>query len=196
MKENLTELLFSLDCCTAAGEQADEAVKAYKSFINSMKKLDEEIRTSVVTFNDTYGYYFNNIPIKKLKPSDYGFGNGGISSGACPMLDASAYLMDDVGKRLSDTPEEERPSHVIFTICVFGRDNASKSCTYEKLREMIALQRDVYKWKFYLITDFTINMEKLGIAEDDTIVIKKDEANWFKRPFQELGEKIKAHLGK
>ena len=29
MKENLTELLFSLDCCTAAGEQADEAVKAF-----------------------------------------------------------------------------------------------------------------------------------------------------------------------
>ena len=196
MKENLTELLFSLDCCNTAGEQADEAVNAFKSFINAMKKLDGEIRASVVTFNDTYGYFKNNVQIKKLKPSDYGFGNRGESSGACPMLDASAFLMDDVGKRLAATPEDERPSHVIFTICVFGRDNASKSCTYEKLREMIALQRDVYKWKFYLLTDFTINMEKLGIAEDDTIVIKKDEANMFKRPYAELTEKIKAYLEK
>ena len=99
-------------------------------------------------------------------------------------------MMDDIGVRLTNTPEEERPSKIIVTIVVFGRDNASKSCTYEKLREMIALQRDVYKWQFYLLTDFSINMEKLGIAEDDTIIIKHVNGDWFKEPFAELSDKI------
>ncbi len=34
------------------------------------------------------------------------------------------------------------------------------------------------------------NMEKLGIAEDDTIMIKHVKGDWFKQPFEELSEKI------
>ena len=106
------------------------------------------------------------------------------------MLDKTSKLMDDIGIRLANTPEEDRPSKIILTIMVFGRDNASRNCTYERLREMIAHQRDVYSWKFFLITDFSINMEKLGIAEDDTIMIKHVKGDWFKQPFEELSEKI------
>ena len=75
-------------------------------------------------------------------------------------------------------------------VAVFGRDNASKNCTYERLRDMIAHQRDVYKWKFFLITDFSINMEKLGIAEEDTIMIKHTQGDWFRQPVGELSDKI------
>ena len=95
------------------------------------------------------------------------------------MLDTLAVLMNDVGARLASEPENERPSQVILTIIVFGRDNASVHYTYNQLREMIALQRDVYKWKIYLVTDFTINMEKLSIAEDDTIVINVSSTTAF-----------------
>ena len=50
----------------------------------------------------------------------------------------------------------------------------------------------MYKWKFYLITDFSINMEKLGIGEDDTIILKKDNPDAFKNAYDELNEKITA----
>jgi len=106
------------------------------------------------------------------------------------MLDAVSQLMDNVGERLSNTPEEERPSQVIVVINVFGRDNASKKCTHDRLKEMIALQRDVYKWKFILATDYTINMEKLGIDPDDTIVIKRDSDDMFGPAYKTINEMV------
>lgn len=56
---------------------------------------------------------------------------------------------------------------------------------------MIALQRDVYKWQFYLITDFSINMEKLGISPDDTFILRRDEKDaTLAQAYKELNERV------
>ena len=188
MKDNLKQLLFSFDYALVEPGHEEEARKALKNFVTAVKKTNKEIRVSGISFNDGKEIKIVNTPIEKIKiPSLYA---GSDTTGACSMLDKTSKLMDDIGIRLANTPEEERPSKIILTIVVFGRDNASKNCTYEHLREMIAHQRDVYSWKFFLITDFSINMEKLGIAEDDTIMIKRVKGDWFKQPFEELSDKI------
>ena len=188
MKDNLTQLLFAFDYALVPPGHGDEALKALKNFVAAIKKTNKELRVSAISFNAGEEIKIVNQPIDKVKLPK--LGAGAKAGGACSMLDKTSKLMDDIGMRLTNTPEEERPSQIILTIMVFGRDNASKSCTYERLRDMIAHQRDVYKWKFYLITDFSINMEKLGIAEDDTIMLKHVDGDWFKQPFEELSEKI------
>ncbi|MBO6231302.1 MAG: hypothetical protein J6O50_12155 [Ruminiclostridium sp.] len=188
MKDNLTQLLFAFDYALIPPGHGDEASKALKQFVSEVKKTKKELRVSAISFNEGEEIKIVNQPIDKVKLPKFGI--SATSTGACSMLDKTSKMMDDIGVRLTNTPEEERPSKIIVTIVVFGRDNASKSCTYEKLREMIALQRDVYKWQFYLLTDFSINMEKLGIAEDDTIIIKHVNGDWFKEPFAELSDKI------
>ena len=188
MKDNLKQLLFAFDYALIPPGHKDEALKALKGFMNTVKKSGKEIRVSAVSFNEGEEIKIVNQPIEKIKLPQ--LAAGAKANGACSMLDKTSKLMDDIGRRLTDTPEEERPSKIILTIMVFGRDNASKNCTYEHLREMIAHQRDVYSWKFFLITDFSINMEKLGIAEEDTIMIKHTNGDWFKKPFEELSEKI------
>ena len=192
MKDNFTELLLTLDCASVIDEQRENAVKALKSFISARKKSPCEVNATALKFSGNHYIAFENKPVGKIKASDYE--DSLERTGACSMLDAAQYLMNKAGERYTDTPEEERPSHVVMIITVFGRDNASKTCTYEKLREMIAHQRDIYKWKFYLITDFSINMEKLGIAEDDTIIVKKSDTDWFKEPFKLLGEMVEEHI--
>ncbi len=195
MKEKYCELLFAFDSSSVAERQSEEAEKAFKSFITSQKKLDGEANITGISFNNAISVLMDNKPIKKITAKDYEFfkSNG---RGECCMYDAVAKLMNDAGKRLSETPEEERPSKVIVCICVFGRDNASKKFTHDKIKEMIALQRDVYKWKFYLMTDFTINMEKLGISPDDTIVIRRDDKDMFKPIYKELDQLIAAERAK
>ena len=188
MKDNLKQLLFAFDYALIEPGHGDEAAKALKNFSSELKKVNKEIRVSAISFNEGDEIKIVNQPLEKVKLPK--FGANTPSTGACSMLDKTSKMMDDIGERLTNTPEEERPSKIIVTIIVFGRDNASKNCTYERLREMIALQRDVYKWKFFLLTDFSINMEKLGIAEDDTIIIKHVKGDWFKQPFEELSEKI------
>ena len=188
MNDKLTLQLFAFDCNAISEERHDDALKAIKKFGAALRKTGRLQHCSGVRFVRDREIKICDLPLSKFKMDSMGVQNDG--TGSCAMLDRTSELMDDEGVRLSDTPEEERPSQVIMTIIVFGRDNASVHCTYEKLREMIALQRDVYKWKFFLMTDFTINMEKLGIAEEDTIIIKKSEKNIFARPFEELTEKI------
>lgn len=188
MKDNLKQLLFSFDYALVEPGHGEEASKALKNFAAAVKKTGKEIRVSAISFNDGEEIKIVDTPIEKIKFPKLGMGKN--TTGACSMLDKTSKLMDDIGIRLANTPEEDRPSKIILTIMVFGRDNASRNCTYERLREMIAHQRDVYSWKFFLITDFSINMEKLGIAEDDTIMIKHVKGDWFKQPFEELSEKI------
>lgn len=185
MKEKYCELLMAFDCSTGVESQSEQAIKAGKSFIAAQKKLDGEANITGISFNETISVNIDNKPLKKITAKDFTFfkSNG---RGECCLYDALAKLMNDTGKRLSETPEEERPSKVIVCITVFGRDNASKKFTHDQLREMIALQRDVYKWKFILATDFTINMEKLGIAPEDTIVIHRDDKDMFKDAYEEI----------
>lgn len=189
MKEKYCEMLFAFDCNTSAESQSEQAVKAFKSFISAQKKLDGEASITGISFNNAISVTVDNKPLQKVTTKDYAFfkSNG---RGECCLYDALAKLMNDAGKRLSETPEEERPSKVIVCITVFGRDNASKKFTHDQLKEMIALQRDVYKWKFILATDFTINMEKLGIAPEDTIVIRRDEKDMFKPTYEEINKII------
>ncbi len=189
MKEKYCELLFAFDCGSVAETQSDKAIKAFKSFINAQKKLDGEANLTGVSFNNRITYLYDNKPVKKITAKDYAF-DMSDGRGECCMLDAVSKLMDDAGRRLSDTPEEERPSQVIVVIHVFGRDNASRKCTHERLKEMIALQRDVYKWKFIIATDYTINMEKLGISPDDTIVIKRDDKDMFAPTYKQINEMV------
>ena len=187
MNKDLTLQIFAFDCNAIPEEHHDEAVKAIKQFGAALRATGRQQNVSGIRFTRSQELRVKNEPLSKFKVKNMLYNDG---SGVCCMLDQASNIMNEVGVRLSNTPEEERPSQVIMTIIVFGRDNASVHCTYENLREMIALQRDVYKWKFFLMTDFTINMEKLGIAEDDTILIKKSETSWFARPFAELTEKM------
>ena len=191
MNDNLTLQLFALDCNAIPEEQHKNAVTAIKKFGSALKATGRQQNVSGVRFTRSQEIRIDNKPLTKVRVDSL-LGNDG--SGVCQMVDQTADLMYEVGVMLNNTPEEERPSQVILTIIVFGRDNASVRCTYDRLKEMIALQRDVYKWKFFLMTDFTINMEKLGIAEDDTIIIRKSEDNWFERPFAELTQKMIEHF--
>lgn len=188
MNDNLHELVFILDQSASIKDHLETASASFKKLISSQKKLP--VRTNITTdiFGSDYVTLFNGLPIEKVKFTQKIF----PTSGVCPLIDSAVKAIYDVGARLSNTPEEDRPCHVIVTIVTFNRDNASKKHTFEELAEIIKHQTEVYKWHFYLITDFSINMEKLGISEENTIILKKDQPDAFKKAYAELDQKITA----
>lgn len=187
MNNELTLQIFAFDCSGIPNEQHDNIIRAVKKYGTALKSTGRKQHVSGIRFTRNEEARVVNCPLEKFKVNSWLEDDG---SGVNNMLDQTSNIMNKVGERLAATPEAERPSQVIVTIIAFGRDNASVRCTYDQLRDMIAHQRDVYKWKFFLLTDFTINMEKLGIAEDDTIIIHKSEKDWFKKPYEELTEKM------
>ena len=188
MNDNLQELVFILNQSASIEDHLENAEKSFKKFISDQKKLPMQTNVTANIFGSEYSTLFNGLPIEKVKFNQKLF----PSSGVCPLIDSAVKAIDDVGARLSDTPEQDRPSKVIVTIVTFNRDNASKKHTFEELAERIKHQTEVYKWQFYLITDFSINMEKLGISEDNTIILKKNKPDAFKEAYAELGKKITA----
>ena len=69
-------------------------------------------------------------------------------SGSTALLDAIGMTIDEVGKRLSDMPESDRPGKVLFCIITDGQENASTKYSGSKIKEMIELQRNTYSWEF------------------------------------------------
>ena len=186
MNDKLQELVFILEQSASIKDHLESATKSFKKLISDQKKLPLQTNVTVDIFGSEYVNVFDGQPIEKLKFTKQLF----PTSGVCPLIDSAVKAIDDVGVRLSSTPEDDRPSKVIVTIVTFNRDNASKKHTFEELAERIKHQTEVYKWQFFLITDFSINMEKLGISEENTIILKKDDTDAFKHAYAELNQKI------
>lgn len=99
--------------------------------------------------------------VKPLTKDDYS------ARGGTALLDAVGRTIDNLGVRLSNTPEEERPEHVIFVITTDGEENSSMSYSLQKVREMIAHQQEKYSWQFIFLganMDAVSEAGKLGIS--------------------------------
>lgn len=188
MNDHLHELVFILDQSASIKDHLETATKNLKKLISDQKKLPVQTNVTANVFGSDYVTVCDGLPIEKVKLTQKLF----PTSGVCPLIDSAVRAIDDVGVRLSNTTEDDRPSRVIVVIVTFNRDNASKKHTFEELAEIIRHQTEVYKWQFFLITDFSINMEKLGISEDHTIILKKDQQDAFKNAYKELNDKITA----
>ena len=186
MKDNLHELVFILDQSASVEKWIDEAPKALKKLFKNQRKEQFETKATVTVFGSEYRSVCDNKDIEKINPNSKIF----KTSGVCPFIDSMHKTIDDVGARLANTPENERPSKIIVTLVVFGRDNASKKHTYEQLHDLICQQHEIYKWEFFLVTDFTIVMEKLGIPEDNTVIFRKDSGTPFADAYNELNTLI------
>jgi Mg-chelatase subunit ChlD len=80
--------------------------------------------------------------------------------------DAAGHAISEVGDRLAEMPEDERPGKVIVMIATDGQENDSREYSTEALREMITLQQEKYGWQFTYIganQDAFAEAAKIGI---------------------------------
>lgn len=186
MNNNLQELVFVLDHSSSVDKYIKDATSGLKTLLAQQASLPGDTNVTLALFGGEYKMMMNAVSIKKAKLDEKAIKIAGV----CPFIDSAVHTVNEVGKRLSDTLEQNRPSKVIVVMVVLGRDNASKKHTYAELSEIIRRQTEVYKWKFYLVTDFSIIMEKLGLPEEDTILIKRGVPGGFSDAYRELGEKV------
>ena len=148
MKEGLTELVFILDRSGSMGIMMKEAIGGFNSFLEEQKKLPGEAKLTLALFDNHYDLICNGKDIKCVEPLDectY------APRGTTALLDAIGRTVDDVGRRLNETPENERPSKVLVAILTDGLENASKDYTGNKINEIITHQRGKYSWEFLFL---------------------------------------------
>ena len=166
MNQNLTELIFILDRSGSMFGLEPDTIGGYNSMITNQKKEDGEARVTTILFDDTYKVVHDAVDIQSVQPmttADYFVG------GCTALMDAVGKTINNVGVRLANTPEEERPSKVVVVITTDGYENASREFTRAQIKQMIEHQTNTYSWQFMFLganIDAAAEAQSLGISGD------------------------------
>lgn len=163
MKKDSAEIVFILDRSGSMGSMAQEAISGFNAFLEDQKKLPGEARLTLVLFDHEYTLVYGGKDIKSAEPlCDHTY----VPRGCTALLDSIGRTIDDVGKRLNEMAEEERPGKVLVAILTDGLENASSDFTKAKISEMISHQREKYAWEFVFLAanqDAISEAAKIGI---------------------------------
>lgn len=168
MKPDFTEIIFVLDRSGSMEPLAKDVIGGFNGIIENQRKLEGTAAVTLVLFDDEYEVVYSAKDINDVAPltnKQY------FARGLTALLDAVGKTIDDVGLRLSNTPEEERPSKVLIIINTDGFENASREYTKEKVCEMVTRQREKYSWEFLFLgadIDAFGTARELGISTANT----------------------------
>jgi uncharacterized protein YegL len=143
MNTNLTEIIFLLDRSGSMAGLESDTIGGFNAFIQRQCQLEGETRLTAVLFDDQYEVLWNGVDATAARLEEQYYVRGSTA-----LLDAVGKTILDVGSRLSNTSEENRPGKVIFVITTDGEENSSTEFTYEKVKQLISQQQEKYNWEF------------------------------------------------
>lgn len=145
---NLTEIICVVDRSGSMGSIRDDAVGGFNTFLAEQKKVDRPCKFTYAQFDSEYELVHNGVALHNVRPLDH---TTYVPRGSTALLDAIGRTVNEVGARLQNTPEDERPGKVLFVILTDGHENSSQEFTRPQINEMITHQRDKYKWEFIFL---------------------------------------------
>ena len=166
MHLELTEIVFLLDRSGSMSGLESDTIGGFNSFIETQRKLPGKTIVTTVLFDNRYELLFNGESAEKVKQT----GKEYFVRGSTALLDAMGKAILDVGRRISITNKEDRPSKVIFVITTDGLENSSVEFTYEKVKELIEHQKEKYSWEFVFLganIDSAKEASSLGISKEN-----------------------------
>jgi len=146
---NLTEIICIIDRSGSMHGIAADAIGGFNTFLEDQKKdPSDKCLMTFVQFDDVYEIIHSGKPIQDVPPitrETY------VPRGSTALLDAIGRTVNDVGARLSRTPEAERPGAVVVVILTDGEENASKEFNQQQIFDMITKQRESFQWEFVFL---------------------------------------------
>lgn len=152
MKKGKLEVVFVIDRSGSMGmgNKVEETMKAYNDFIEDQKKLDGECYVTFYRFDDEFEKVFELKDIQKLSPVEYDLIQ---PRGMTSLYDAIGKAINDVGNRLRDTDESERPEKVLLSVITDGGENNSSEFKKSDVKEMIERQENKYNWTITFLSE-------------------------------------------
>lgn len=150
MNLNLVRVVVLLDRSGSMKGLEDATVSGVNEFVNQLKVEPGEVNLKAVQF-DTLGY--DVIFDKPLKEVPLMTRSMFEPRGGTPYYDSLARTIRDLGKELSDTPEDRRPGKVVIMTMTDGLENSSQEFNRfqegaSRLAAMIKEQTEKYNWTF------------------------------------------------
>jgi len=168
MKENLTELIFIVDQSGSMMHLTEDTIGGFNSLIDAQKNVPGEALVTLTLFDHNVTTPLKHINLKDVRHIDH---STYCAKGMTALLDAIGITVDDVGKRLAETDEADRPSKVMVVIITDGEENSSKQFTKEQIKNKLEEQTNKYNWEFLFIganIDSFGEASALGISASNT----------------------------
>jgi len=178
MKRNAhySEIAFVLDRSGSMKSCQQAAIEGFNQFLADQQKTDGLAKLTLVLFDDEYLVPISSIPVEEvvsLTDDTY------QPRGCTALLDAIGQTIDNLGQRLVELAEKDRPGQVIVAILTDGLENASQRFTWKEIAGKIKHQTDTYKWIFLFLganQDAIATAANLSIAANNAANYVADAA--------------------
>jgi hypothetical protein len=167
-KTNFVEIVVALDRSGSMSSVRNDTIGGFNTFVSDQRREAKgDVKLTLVQFDDQYEINYNGMPIQDVPPlteATY------IPRGMTALLDAVGKTISTVGDRLAKTPENERPSLVIFVILTDGQENQSKEFKLDQIKTMITHQTEKYNWQFLFLgaDQNSFQAESMGFSKSNT----------------------------
>lgn len=151
-KSNSCEIVVVLDRSGSMDLVRVDMENGFNSFIARQKQVPGECTVSLTQFDTVFEDVYQGKDLKDVPPLQL------MPRGMTALYDAVGKTIAAVGERLLKTNPDLRSSKVLFMVITDGQENASHEYNAERVKKMIAHQRDKYSWEFvFLGSDITTN---------------------------------------
>lgn len=156
-KKDLIEIVTVLDRSGSMITIKDDMAGGFDTFVKDQAAQPGEARMTLVEF-DSLGIdtVYENKLMGEVPPLII------VPRAGTPLLDAMGQTIIKLGKRLADTPEDQRPEKVVMIIITDGEENQSKEFSAETVAKMVEEQEKVWKWNFVFLG---ANMDAIKVGK-------------------------------
>lgn len=151
---NLTQLLVILDRSGSMTACRSDMELGLNEFFKNQAKEDGTCVVDFVQFDDRYNVVYTDRDVNEAKAVLE-------PRGMTALLDAIGRGVTDLGAKLRNLDESDRPGTVIVIVVTDGMENASREWSASKVRELIKRQEDEWDWNF---TFLGANMDAVEVG--------------------------------
>ena len=147
-KSGRTELVFILDKSGSMSGLESDTIGGYNAMLKKQQAAPGAATITTVLFDDNYELLHDRIDIRGIAPitaKEYYVG------GCTALLDAIGKTIHKIVNAQRHTGRDHQADQVIFVITTDGLENASREYSYEKIRQMIELEKTQYHWEFIFL---------------------------------------------
>ena len=166
MKKGLTEMVFILDRSGSMSGLEADTIGGFNAMIRRQKAEEGEALVTTLLFDDRVQMLHDRLELKEvpaMTEKEYSV------RGCTALLDAVGSAICHIANIHKYSRPEDLPERTVFVITTDGMENASRSYSAEKLRQMIEKEKTKYGWEFLFLganIDALSAAGSLGIEED------------------------------
>lgn len=155
MKKNLSFVIFLVDRSGSMSSIAKDMIGGYNTYIKSQKDANlGECKVFFYQFNTAYETVYENVDVNRVAElTDETF----VPRGGTALYCSLGKTIVDIGNKLSNLDESERPEKILFITITDGQNNevlyGKEYLVYTpaQIKEMITHQTEKYGWDFVYI---------------------------------------------